>query len=662
MSAQEVKKAETIPFGDHALGTRLQTVKLPKVLRRIHPTTHDSLSWFEGTFKNLEGSLALFKPPQELEFIKQIPPALVALCIKRHGYIRPGFLGSKRTEIESALDKAFGEQQWRYATILKGKISPAEVYLRVYENAYLRYFQKNPDILLKILTSWSDVFDTAPTNVSSGFNYSLQESPQRGSHLHDIAVRTIVNRLGLKFSGQELVQIRSHKSAGGFLSPGVLPFSDDKLQLLPPRPEAWDSQATSQVVASERSGRKWWEKDTIEDAYQRMRCITTQKSRTKQAPSPGILAANAVEKVMPLIIEKHIGLSRLSQTPWAIPIHNRSDSRQPSALPPSIAGDMINQFEATLAVLAKDGVGGLEYNGKSIHSLHAARSSDHGFLSQNGIKDLREALIREQRHVSNIPQLIYRAKTLFNDENTTFVFLARDGLAAVEYCNYLANMGAPIGNVATVYIPGSPRVKASEKNAHQLTDNGDGSLSSGLLTARGWLSSQIHTHETLCDLRKAIRSKLEGLTTTDEADSLSTAEAQMVVGKIGDSVVSQLGGTDNVKNIVVIDTFGTGKSTLFISETLRWYFTNRGIKELEVRELLGQPVKEKPIGLAAVFPAGNQEFYPDISWPFFAENTPTLTTTDPHFQVRGDVTSWVRLLMRSCVLHDLAVGNVNSSS
>jgi hypothetical protein len=102
---------------------------------------------------------------------------------------RPGYLGKKRDEVEANWNSKFGKGNWRISYDIKGIIIPKEMGIQIYEDAYYRYLENNPEILDWLITSASDVYDTAQTNVLSGLDYSKQETPN--NHIQDISIRQL---------------------------------------------------------------------------------------------------------------------------------------------------------------------------------------------------------------------------------------------------------------------------------------------------------------------------------------------------------------------------------------------------------------------------------------------------------------------------------------
>jgi len=173
---------------------------------------------------------------------------------------RPGPLSRNRDEKHREWNKKYGKGNWR----LIWKVGDACVDFlgacALYEDAYLAFFQGNPQVLERLVTEASDVYDDEPSNVRSGFDYAAQET--KLTHIQDIAIRRSIARLGKQFKGKELIRIRHEKGThplSMILSPGRVPFH---------RPDL--------IVQPELQG--WWNPSTVESFYQSNRYLQV-KSR-----------------------------------------------------------------------------------------------------------------------------------------------------------------------------------------------------------------------------------------------------------------------------------------------------------------------------------------------------------------------------------------------
>ena len=146
------------------------------------------------------------------------------------------------------MNEKYGAENWRLIHKFNGKnLSFAEA-CQVYGRGYFVDSFRRKDLWRKLAGEAREVYDYEESNIQSGFDYTVQESS--ATHLQDIAIRIAVFERGWKFEGNELVQIRSHKSFWGrSLSPGKVLF-----------------HAPNMIINPHLSG--WWETDTIEDFWQ----------------------------------------------------------------------------------------------------------------------------------------------------------------------------------------------------------------------------------------------------------------------------------------------------------------------------------------------------------------------------------------------------------
>jgi len=171
---------------------------------------------------------------------------------------RPGYFGKNRDELYAKWNKEFGEGKWRIAYQFGDLVVPREMGIQIYEDGYYEFFKANPDTLEWMISTASDVYDTAPTNVQAGFDYTHQETPN--NHIHDIAIRSAVARLGNWFKGSHLMYVRWVESEGFRVNPGVVPFHKPNL-IVPEKIKDYGGKSI------------WWRKDSIEDFYQRNKLL-----------------------------------------------------------------------------------------------------------------------------------------------------------------------------------------------------------------------------------------------------------------------------------------------------------------------------------------------------------------------------------------------------
>jgi len=163
---------------------------------------------------------------------------------------RPGFFGKRRDEVIAGFNAQHGPGNWQLGwTMENGPVLSFQEAVLVYEQAYYRFLTSG-NILERLTTEAIDVYDNSLTNSSSGLNYNSQESIL--THLQDIALRRCIMRFGVRFRGQEPIQIRGSKGTHDLsrtLSPGQVPFHRPELIHQPALPG-------------------WWQGGSIEDWYQ----------------------------------------------------------------------------------------------------------------------------------------------------------------------------------------------------------------------------------------------------------------------------------------------------------------------------------------------------------------------------------------------------------
>jgi len=161
---------------------------------------------------------------------------------------RPGFFGKNRDGAFNQYNEKYGEGNWRLRWTWKGKDISYKSACLVYEASYYKDSFTREDLWKELISKAKDVYDHQESNVNSGLDYLLQEGGS--THIQDIAIRRVVLHRGWNFEGDELIQIRSHKTYwGNNLSPGKVPFHLPEL-IISPHLESW------------------WDKNSVEDYYQ----------------------------------------------------------------------------------------------------------------------------------------------------------------------------------------------------------------------------------------------------------------------------------------------------------------------------------------------------------------------------------------------------------
>lgn len=175
-----------------------------------------------------------------------------------------GYLGSRRDAQFAEWDEEYGKGNWKLGWRVGDLfVSFAEACI-LYEDAYFRYFEKNPAVFHELISTASNVYDDAPSNVLSGFDYTVQETGR--THVQDIAIRRCVYRLGEWFFGTELIQIRDSLGTHPLsmtLSPGQVPFHLTHLL---------------EARLNTPAGKQWWKDGSVEDFYQRNRRLFVKET------------------------------------------------------------------------------------------------------------------------------------------------------------------------------------------------------------------------------------------------------------------------------------------------------------------------------------------------------------------------------------------------
>jgi nicotinate-nucleotide adenylyltransferase len=194
---------------------------------------------------------------------------------------RPGFAGHRRDELARRRDARWGADRWRIAYLWEGRVIGRDAALALYEDAYVEHLRAHPAVLDWLCRAASDVYDTATSNVRSGVDYHAQEGgPTR---LQDVAIRRALGRLGRRFQGEQLLQVRGRQSPGYVLNPGRVAFH------LPGR-----------IVQPGLPG--WWDRGSIEEFWQ------SNKVLVARADDPLALRAELIRPLPPAGRERRVAL------------------------------------------------------------------------------------------------------------------------------------------------------------------------------------------------------------------------------------------------------------------------------------------------------------------------------------------------------------------
>jgi len=185
---------------------------------------------------------------------------------------RPGYFGKKRNELQERFDKQYSPDNWRIAWEFGKIVLCQSGALQLYEDGYYEHFKAKPELLGWLVDNFSNVFDTAPSNVEAGFSYNVQETPS--NHIHDVAIRRAVLRRGVWFLGKNLLEVRSTDTEGFKLSPCKIPFHLPEMIY---RGQTKYGGEVRDFVANP----PWWRvkgvKDSVEEFYQQNKILQVRE-------------------------------------------------------------------------------------------------------------------------------------------------------------------------------------------------------------------------------------------------------------------------------------------------------------------------------------------------------------------------------------------------
>jgi hypothetical protein len=260
------------------------------------------------------------------------------------------------------------------------------------------------------------------------------------------------------------------------------------------------------------------------------------------------------------------------------------------------------------------------------------------------IRDGSEALSQKQndffpefRQLSYWRALLPRFWSELIEQGKRPLFLARDGLAIMEYLSYrqeilTSDRFNPETTLHhTLYLPGSTTEKSSKnlRSAHPLLDETITTLFGFLRDAyeENHLDHAPCTEEEKQAVQNTFRSKI--IAQFDKwRNSNEYREGIPIYAwweDIAEGIAAQFGGS--LSNVVVVDSDGTGKTAVFV-QTLLEYFAKQKGNPSEIGVLLGG-LQGRHLGIpnlaekynAPLCPTGNRGSergvaLPDIRWPF----------------------------------------------
>ena len=176
-------------------------------------------------------------PPTVMEKIEQL--GMYGTAAPGDAWItlyRPGYAGKGGRRRDRERSDTYGSDVWRTAFKWGHVVIAYRDALALYEDAYFAHLAGDAETLDWLLGAAREVYDNSETNILSGLDYEIQEAIS--THLQDIAVRRVVMRLGQRFVGDQLIEIRGRTSSGFRLNPGQVPFHRPE-RIVRPVPQSW---------------------------------------------------------------------------------------------------------------------------------------------------------------------------------------------------------------------------------------------------------------------------------------------------------------------------------------------------------------------------------------------------------------------------------------
>ena len=192
---------------------------------------------------------------------------------------RPGYAGKKKRIRREELANKFGKNNWKIGHLVNGKLLSRDDALVYFEDSYCHLFKKNPELLDWLLLTASDVYDTAPSNIDSKLDYTIQET--EAAHLTDIAIRRVVKRLEKQFQGDSLIQVHGEESDGYISTTGQVPFHKPEL-----------------ICSPQIKG--WWSKNSVESFWQSNKVLAVKFEQLKKMS----------KKIVAVILRKDIHMGK----------------------------------------------------------------------------------------------------------------------------------------------------------------------------------------------------------------------------------------------------------------------------------------------------------------------------------------------------------------
>lgn len=566
----------------------------------------------------------------------EVDRSILTFVLEGRGAFRPGHLGPRRDPFTQHMNNLFGAKFWRIEHVINGHVFPKERALELFTEAYKNFFRDNPDKARLITQNYRDVYDTAETNVESGLDFNIQEKPELGDHLHDIAIRRALKSLGIEFSGENLLHVRGKDTEGHEFSPGIVKFSVPGISFY-----------------SFSNG--WWQSGTIEDFYQGTRHVFVKGFGKPHIP-PEIwenaplfaaerLASRFVHQLLPYLTNGAMDLTTASNLPWRLSPHSIPTDRfgRPRRFTNEEIITTLNTFLEIYEFIA-DSIPGKAAQIKSgLQSAKKSRALIEELMEHGSIKPRRnpnaqresEQLSAEFTNMNEWTHCLHQfyERLELNDRYVP-VILARDGFSISEYIGYRALLRDIDGKKVTVYIPGAPST-IGKKNGR-----GEDPTIKKLAEMAETLARDVSEEGIVGE--SANRTFIQRVNSFISADP----ELKLYCDDLKERILSAVGDSSP---IIIFDTFGSGKSALLLKSII-------GLEDIEI--LLGQR-NSHPFGSDTPNPfqidsliASEQDLFKDLRWPVEFNST---TSQGVNFHFNPSPTVLLRLLYRSIVLYHQAL-------
>lgn len=562
---------------------------------------------------------------------------VLTFVLEGRGMFRPGHLGPRRDDFISHMDRLFGSPYWEFEHVINGHRFSVDRAFELFEKGYENYFKENPSQLEWLVKNYQDVYDTCPENTKSGLDYSKQETPDRGQHIHDIAIRRAIKTLGRTFEGDKLLHVRGHETEGHHLSPGVVPFNVRGINFY-----------------SFSNG--WWESGSIEDFYQGTRHVFVRGFLKPHIPpeiwenDPKLaaerVAARFIHQMIPSIVSGEMTLEDASKLPWKL---------SPTSLPLDRFGRPRKFTPSEMKHLLESFLDMFEFVSESLNqdkriairaSLQTAKKTLNylkPFIETGKFKppsDKRaqaeyQELCAEFNNIENwSPYLNEFYRFLEQDDKQVPIVLARDGLSISEYIDYRALLKDVEGRRITVYMPGAPST-LGKKNGRGEDPTIKLLASTVEQIARDVSEDGYIGLDANREFQERISRKIH-----------ETADLKRYCDSLRTRILE---GLPEGSLPVILDTFGSGKTTLLIDAIL-------GVRGTKI--LLGQknshPFGEQlknPFEIDSIINS-SEDIYHDIRWPIEFNSQ---TTSGVKFNVNPSPTILLRTLYRAIRIYHQAL-------